>query len=133
MDPVTLTAAFETLEDTWSPKTVGAVDDHRLKVARLEGEFVWHAHPDADELFWVQDGQLRIELREEPALTLGPGEFVVIPAGVEHKPVAEAGCDVVLIERAGTANTGDADAPERTTETDWLDGIQFPARGEGDE
>lgn len=116
-----LATAFERLEGSWEPRTVAAVDDHRVKVARLDGAFVWHSHP-TDELFLVHDGRLEIEFREEPTATLEAGDLLTVPAGVEHRPVAPERCEVLLIERAGTENTGDADAPDRAGEAAWLTG-----------
>ena len=82
------------------------LNGQEVKVARVLGTFVWHAH-DVDELFWVVRGRLRIELRDG-AVDLGPGELYVVPAGVEHRPVAEAEVEMVLFEPAGVVNTGDA-------------------------
>jgi mannose-6-phosphate isomerase-like protein (cupin superfamily) len=116
MDTVNLADAFDAVEETWSPRLAATLNGQDLKVAKLEGEFVWHSHPEADELFWVVDGDLTLELRDEPNQHLAAGELGVVPAGIEHKPVSEDGADVVLFEPSGTENTGDADAAERTSE-----------------
>ncbi|MFB6221354.1 MAG: cupin domain-containing protein [Halolamina sp.] len=116
MDTVTLDEAFDSFDETWSPRLAAALNGQELKVAKLEGAFVWHSHPEADELFWVIDGEMTLELRDEPDQQLSAGELGVVPAGVEHKPVSETGANVVLFEPAGTENTGDADAAERTSE-----------------
>lgn len=116
MENVNLQAAFDSFDETWSPRLAATLNGQELKVAKLEGEFVWHSHPDADELFWVVNGDLTLELRGEPAQHLSAGELGVVPAGVEHKPVSESGAEVVLFEPAGTENTGDADADDRKSD-----------------
>ncbi len=103
-----LDALFSRFDETWSPRVAGEINDMHLKLAKLEGEFIWHAHQDEDELFLVHRGSLRIELRGREPVVLGPGEFVVIPRGVEHKPVAESPCEVLLLEPRTTVNTGEA-------------------------
>jgi mannose-6-phosphate isomerase-like protein (cupin superfamily) len=102
---VNLSEKLARFDALWSPKIVAELDATHVKVAKVHGEFVWHAHADEDELFWVLRGRLRIELRDG-AITLGPGELVVVPKGVEHRPVAEEEVHLVLIERAGILHTG---------------------------
>ncbi|MFT4958493.1 MAG: mannose-6-phosphate isomerase-like protein (cupin superfamily) [Halobacteriales archaeon] len=114
MDPVSIPEAVETIEEPWSPRIVANANDQHVKVARLDGEFVWHAHPDADELFSVLDGRLKIEFRDDPAATLTDGDLLVVPAGVEHRPIAPEETTVILFEPAGTRNTGDAEDSEFT-------------------
>lgn len=107
------------LPGPWLPRVVAEMNDYQFKVARLEGDFIWHAHPDTDESFLVLDGHLRIELRDG-AVHLGPGELYVVPRGVEHKPCADAPVRILLIEPRGVVNTGDAGG-ERTAENDlWI-------------
>jgi mannose-6-phosphate isomerase-like protein (cupin superfamily) len=96
---VNLSAAFTSFDQTWEPRIAATVDDHDVKLVKLDGEFHWHAHDDADELFFVVTGHLRIELHDTEDLQLEVGDLVVIPAGVEHRPVASSDCQVVLIER----------------------------------
>jgi mannose-6-phosphate isomerase-like protein (cupin superfamily) len=115
---VNLAARAALLTDAWSPRIVAQLNDYHLKVARLEGAFVWHSHPETDEAFLVLDGALRIELRDG-ALALAPGDLAVIPRGVEHRPVADGVCHVLLIEPAGTVNTGDAGGA-RTVDPAWI-------------
>ncbi|MHC4512997.1 MAG: cupin domain-containing protein [Planctomycetota bacterium] len=122
---VNLAAALAKFTEQWSPKIVGQVNDLHVKLAKLQGEFVWHAHPDTDELFLIVSGSLTIELRDRDPVTLHAGEFFVVPRGVEHLPRSEAECEVLLIEPAGTVNTGnaaDADGnSERSSTTgEWL-------------
>jgi mannose-6-phosphate isomerase-like protein (cupin superfamily) len=107
---------FARFDQTWSPRVAGEINDMHLKLAKLEGEFVWHAHEAEDELFLVHRGTLRIELRDRAPIVLEPGEFAIIPRGVEHKPVAETPCEVLLLEPRTTVNTGDAGG-ERTVTT----------------
>ncbi len=90
----------------WAPKIVAAFNGHDVMVVKLLGEFIWHAHPDTDDFFLVLKGKLTIELRDG-AVHLGPGELYVVPKGVEHRPVAKEEVHLLLIEPAGTPNTGD--------------------------
>jgi mannose-6-phosphate isomerase-like protein (cupin superfamily) len=102
---VNLARKFSEFEDHWVPKVVGEVNDFQVKVAKLQGEFVWHHHEEEDELFLVQRGQLRIEFRDGEVL-LEPGEMVIVPRGIEHRPIADEEVQLVLFERSGTVNTG---------------------------
>ena len=94
----------------WSPKVVARLNDYAVKVVKLKGEFVWHSHPETDELFLVVEGTLVIQLRDGD-ITLGPGQLYVVPKGVEHRPVAGGDVSVVLVEPEDTVNTGDAGGP----------------------
>ena len=105
MEKVNLAEKFSRFSEQWSPKVVGAVDDYEIKLVKVEGEFVWHDHPDEDEMFLVVEGDLTIKLRDRD-IRLGAGEFFVVPKGLEHKPVAERECKVLLLERRGVVNTG---------------------------
>ena len=93
--------------DHWTPRVVGEVNDQYVKVAKLLGEFVWHTHDNEDELFLVQYGTLVIQLEDRDDVTLGPGEFFVVPKGVRHNPVAAEEVGIVLIETKSTLHTGD--------------------------
>jgi len=88
----------------WSPRTVAQFND--IMVVKVRGEFVWHTHDDTDDFFLVLKGRLTVRLRDR-AVTLGPGEVLVVPRGVEHQPVAEEEVELLLIEPTGTPNTGD--------------------------
>src|SRR5579871_5325296 len=90
----------------WSPKIVASFNGHDVMLVKVKGRFVWHAHPDTDDFFLVLSGRLTIDLRDAPA-TLGPGELFIVPRGVEHCPFAEEETELLLIEPAGTPNTGD--------------------------
>lgn len=109
---VNIADKFSRFQDHWSPKLVAELNGQHLKLVKLKGEFVAHAHENEDELFLVIGGTLRIRLPDQE-LQLGPGEFVVIPRGVRHQPIADEETRVLLLEPAGTLNTGDAD-DERT-------------------
>ena len=93
-------------DDLWSPKIVADLNDSHVKLAKVQGEFVWHQHAEEDELFVVLRGELTIELRDG-AVKLGPGELVVIPKGVEHRPVAREEVHLMLIEPKAIRHTGD--------------------------
>ncbi|MEU2358883.1 cupin domain-containing protein [Streptomyces misionensis] len=123
LQKVVLSEAFGRFSDTWSPKIAGDINDLQVKLAKFEGEFVWHHHDDEDELFLLVSGALRIEL-EDGAVELSPGEFVIIPRGTEHRPVALPTAEVVLLEPAATLNTGSRPDDERTvSELQRLDAV----------
>jgi len=106
MDKVNLAEKFARFTEHWSPKVVGEVDGYEIKLAKVHGDFVWHKHDDADELFLVTRGRLVIRLRDGE-VALDAGELFVVPRGVEHQPSAADECEVVLFERKGLVNTGD--------------------------
>jgi mannose-6-phosphate isomerase-like protein (cupin superfamily) len=107
-----IAAALASFDEPWSPKVVGDVNDCQIKVVKLDGEFHWHRHAAEDEAFLVVEGRLRMEFRDG-AEELGPGQLIVVPRGVEHRPVALPRCSVVLFEPATTLNTGEVEN-ERT-------------------
>ncbi len=111
--PIDLKQKLGLVFEHWRPKVVGALNDYELKVVKLAGEFVWHAHADTDELFFVVDGTMSIELRDG-RVDLSSGQLFVVPKGVEHRPVATTECHVLLIEPTGVVNTGDAAASAMT-------------------
>lgn len=112
---INLAEKFARFSDQWSPKIVADLNDSQVKLAKVEGEFVWHNHADEDELFLVVKGELTIELRDGQ-VTLGPGELVVIPKGVEHRPVAREEVQLILIEPKGIKHTGDVVSERTVTE-----------------
>jgi mannose-6-phosphate isomerase-like protein (cupin superfamily) len=103
---INIAEKFGRFTDQWSPKIVADLNDSHVKLAKVQGEFVWHQHADEDELFIVVRGELIIELRDGQ-VTLGPGELVVIPKGVEHRPVAKDEVHLMLIEPKAIRHTGD--------------------------
>ena len=114
MSAINLSEKLSTFSGHWQPRTVAQFNGHDIMVVKVAGEFVWHRHDDTDDFFLVLHGNLTIELRDR-SVRLGPGELFVVPKGVEHRPVAEEECHVLLIEPAGTPNTGNATtaAPRR--------------------
>jgi mannose-6-phosphate isomerase-like protein (cupin superfamily) len=100
-------AELEQVEKHWTPRVIGQVNDQYVKVAKLLGELVWHAHADEDEMFLVISGRLRIQLEGDVEVVLDPGQFYVVPRGVLHNPVADQEVEIVLIETVTTAHTGD--------------------------
>ncbi len=115
--PIAIRAALDSLTDHWSPKVVARVNDQYVKVAKLLGEFVWHAHADEDELFQVIYGTLVIQLEDRDDVTLEAGDVYVVPKGVRHNPIAAEEVGIVLIETVTTAHTGDI-VTERTKSLD---------------
>ena len=118
MNKVNLAEKLALFHELWSPKVVGAVNDFHVKLVKLRGEFVWHAHDHEDELFLVLQGTLRMEFRER-SVDIGPGEFLIVPHGTEHRPVAEEEVHVLLLEPSTTVNTGTAGG-DRTREVEWV-------------
>lgn len=119
---VSLAEKFALFEETWEPKIVGELNDFHVKIVRLDGEFVWHHHETEDELFFVVEGILEMQYRDgdsERSEYVRAGEFVVVPHGVEHRPVAQAGTKLMLLEPKTTLNTG-TQRGERTREAAWL-------------
>lgn len=106
-EAVRLAEKLASFSDLWSPRIVAEFNGHDVMVVKVQGEFVWHAHPDTDDLFLVLSGALTIQLRDGD-VRLGPGELFVVPRGVEHCPVAAGEAHLLLIEPRGTPNTGDA-------------------------
>ena len=106
MEAIDLAAKLASFSGHWQPRVVGQFNGHDLLVAKVQGEFVWHRHEETDDFFLVLAGRLTLRLRDGE-VSLGPGEIFVVPRGVEHCPFAEEETHLLLIERAGTPNTGD--------------------------
>lgn len=115
---VNLEEKFGLFTEQWSPKIVARVNDVDVRLAKLQGEFVWHAHDAEDEMFLVVRGELVIRLRDGE-VTLREGELAVVPSGVEHKPESSEETHVLVLVRSGAINTGDAGG-ERTVEAEWV-------------
>jgi len=124
-----LAAKFAAITEPWQPKIVARVNDTCVKLVKFTGPFVWHHHDVEDEMFLVIEGRMLMELRGQEPVELGPGEFITVPAGVEHRPVAHSGEEarVMMIEPASTVNTGSAGGGGslgagggRTVEAEWL-------------
>lgn len=116
---VDLQESLSRIPDHWHPRIVGELNGQHVKLVKLLGEFAWHSHDREDELFLVLDGTLRMELRDG-TIVLGSGEFLIVPRGVEHRPVAPEEVHVLLFEPVGTLNTGDADDPRTVRQPEWL-------------
>lgn len=118
-DKVNLAQKFTLFNEQWTPKIVGELNGQLVKLAKVEGEFVWHAHDDEDELFLVVRGALTIRLRDRD-VHLREGEFFIVPRGVEHQPVAEEEAHIVLFEPKATAHTGKVKSERTVDKQDWI-------------
>ncbi|WP_434605231.1 cupin domain-containing protein [Pseudomonas sp. R1-7] len=117
--PINFAQKYALFHEQWAPKVVAEMNDYQFKIARLEGDFIWHTHADTDETFFVLDGELRIDFRDGTVM-IGPGEMYVVKKGVEHKPSAEREVKLLLIEPRGVTNTGE-ETNERTAVNDvWI-------------
>ena len=105
--------------ELWSPKIVAQMNDYYFKLVKAEGEFVWHSHPETDEVFLVMEGELRIDFRDG-AVELKRGEMAVVPRGAEHRPYAQRECQILLIEPVETVNTGDAGGDRTVIDPEWI-------------
>jgi len=117
--PVNFKEKFAQFSQHWSPKIVGQMNDYHLKVVKVKGEFVWHQHTDTDEVFIVIDGRMTIHLRDGE-VDISTGEMFIVPKGIEHKPSAQNECSILLIEPAGTVNTGDAGGHLTAAHEEWI-------------
>lgn len=123
MEKVNLAEKFARFQQCWQPKIAGELNDSYVKLAKLEGEFVWHRHENEDELFLVVNGTLRMKLREDGAekeIALAPGEFLIVRRGVEHLPIADKRVEVVLLEPRSTLNTGNVRNERTVEELEWI-------------
>jgi len=116
--PIVLKDKFNKFTEQWSPKVVASLNDYQFKIAKVKGEFIWHSHPETDEAFFVVEGRLKILFRDGEII-LEKGDLYVVPKGIEHKPIADSECHLLMIEPAGTVNTGDAGG-DRTQEVERI-------------
>ena len=119
MSVVNIAHKFSLFSDTWTPRIVGELNGQLVKLARLEGEFEWHSHDDEDELFLVISGRLELHLRDS-VVEISQGEFYIVPRGVEHKPVASEGTEVLLFEPATTLHTGNLRTARTVDDPEWI-------------
>jgi len=119
MQNIDLNKKLKCFTDHWSPRIIASLNGQEVKLAKFEGAFNWHAHAEADEMFLVLDGSFTMEFRDR-SVELSKGQMIVVPKGVEHRPVAETECSVLLVEPAGLVNTGDGEETERTTSGTWI-------------
>jgi mannose-6-phosphate isomerase-like protein (cupin superfamily) len=110
---------LQLFSDHWSPKIIGQMNDYHIKLVKIQGEFVWHSHAETDEVFIVLNGRMEVQFNDGLA-TLNSGEMLIVPKGVEHKPYAEVECSILLIEPAGTVNTGDAGGDMTARDNVWI-------------
>ena len=116
---VNLKEKLTRFDEHWAPKIVAAMNDYHIKLVKVKGEFVWHSHPETDELFLVLDGAMTIEMRDGN-VKLAAGDLFVVPRGKEHRPVAASECHVLLMEPAGTLNTGNSGGSMTAPNDAWL-------------
>ncbi|WND02333.1 cupin domain-containing protein [Temperatibacter marinus] len=119
MDVINLSSKLALFTEQWTPKLVGEMDDYHVKLAKIEGDFVFHAHKEEDELFLVLSGRFRMDYRDRSEW-VETGEMVIVPKGVEHKPFAEKECSVLLIEKASVDHTGGVEDPRRVENPDKI-------------
>jgi mannose-6-phosphate isomerase-like protein (cupin superfamily) len=117
--PINFEEKLAKFSEHWSPRIIAQMNDYHFKIVKVQGEFVWHDHPETDEVFMVLKGRLEIQFRDARVM-VREGEMFVVPKGLEHRPVAEEECHILLVEPAGTINTGDI-VNERTAANDvWI-------------
>jgi mannose-6-phosphate isomerase-like protein (cupin superfamily) len=117
--PINLAKKMAKFSDLWSPKIVAQMNDYHFKLVKFQGVFVWHSHADTDEVFIVIKGEMRIEFRDGN-VDLKSGEMFVVPRGAEHRPFAANECSAMLVEPAGTINTGDAGGELTSKDNIWV-------------
>ena len=119
MQKINLKEKFEKFEDYWSPKILGELNGQHVKIAKFKGAFDWHFHEQEDEMFLVIKGSFRMEFRDKTQY-LEEGEMIIVPKGVEHRPVADQEAHVMMLEPASTVNTGNLENSDKTKEAVWL-------------
>jgi len=113
MDKVNLASRLAQIREHWRPMVVGVLNGHEVKLAKFRGEFVWHHHDDADELFLGLSGRFRVEFRDR-VIPVDPGEFIIVPRGTEHRTAADHEAAILIFEPAGLRNTGNVEHPTLT-------------------
>ena len=125
-ESISIHSKLQQVQQQWTPKVIAQVNENLVKIAKLQGDFIWHQHDDTDEMFLVVSGELNLDFRDDasdPNVTtrkLREGEMLVVPKGVQHRPYAEEECHVIMIELTGVRNTGDVGGPRTTGIDDWL-------------
>ena len=119
MAKVNLNTKLSKFSDHWTPRVIAEMNDYQFKLVKIEGEFIWHNHQDTDEVFIVISGQMKIEL-EDKIIELSEGEMYVVTKGVMHKPSAENGCHIMLVEPRGVVNTGDVEDQLTASNDVWI-------------
>lgn len=119
MNSINIKEKLDMIHEHWSPKIIAQMNDYHFKLVKIKGEFVWHKHDETDETFVVIDGTMKILFRDGE-VNLNEGDIYIVPKGVEHKPVADKKCSILLIEPAGTSNTGDTQSELTKRDLDWI-------------
>jgi mannose-6-phosphate isomerase-like protein (cupin superfamily) len=119
MEKVNLREKLALFSDHWNPRIVGELNGQHVKLAKFQGEFVWHQHADEDEMFLVLRGSFRMDFRDR-TVTLSEGEFIVVPRGVEHRPVAEREVEIMLFEPAAIQHTGGVESDLTVRQFEWI-------------
>ena len=119
MKKIHLPDAYHSIAEHWSPRIAGDVNDAQVKIAKIKGAFDWHAHADEDEAFLIMKGAMDLEFRDQ-TVPMAEGDFLVVPKGVEHRPVAEEECWILMVEPSGTLNTGDQITDRTRNELEYL-------------
>jgi mannose-6-phosphate isomerase-like protein (cupin superfamily) len=119
LESINFEEKFSKFTSHWSPKIIAQMNDYHFKIVKFQGEFVWHRHDDTDEVFIVLDGEMSIAFRDG-SVKLKSGEMFVVPHGAEHKPFADKECKAMLVEPAGTINTGDAGGKMTADDNVWI-------------
>jgi mannose-6-phosphate isomerase-like protein (cupin superfamily) len=119
MNAINLSEKLAKFHDHWAPRVIAEMNDYQFKLAKIEGEFVWHSHADTDEVFLVLSGSMVIEFRDG-AVALATGEMYVVPKGVEHRPVAQSECAILLVEPRGVVNTGEVGGVYTAPNDVWI-------------
>ena len=118
-EAISLSRKFNLFSDQWQPRVIAEMNDYQFKIARVQGDFIWHDHPDTDETFFVLEGTLRIDL-PDGFVSVSAGELYVVPKGVQHKPYAEQEVKIMLIEPRGVVNTGEEGGDRTATSDLWI-------------
>ena len=120
MSKVNFREKLSKFSEQWTPKVIAEMNEYQFKLVKIEGEFVWHEHPDTDEAFIVIEGSMRIDFDDGSTVELDEGEMYVVPRGVRHRPCAESECRVMLVEPRGVVNTGEADSELTAPHDEWV-------------
>ena len=113
MSSVSIPKTVDSIKSLWAPHLIANVNDHHVKIAKIDGDFIWHAHPNSDELFYLLEGKLYMDVENEETVSMSPGDVFVVPKGVRHKPRA-ANAVILMMEHESTVNTGDQMDSDRT-------------------
>ncbi len=120
MNPINLGEKYKKFSEHWHPYIVAELNNNYVKLAKLQGEFIWHKHDEEDELFIVVEGTLRMDYRDGRSVAVNPGEILVVPKGVEHRPWTEGEVKIMLVEPKSTLHTGDTIVEQTVTKLDWI-------------